>query len=110
MNPPSGDADGDELSPYRGAERLDVALADRFAFVCTVPTWGDLSAAEQEGVLLKSSGGIAPMGAAALSNAVAKAFPESASAGVFLADRDPDLTLAEPGRTMTPVLPEGWRT
>ncbi len=73
MSPPSEDADGDELSPYRGAERLDVALADRFAFVCTVPTWGDLSAAEQEGVLLKSSGGIAPGGAAALSNAVAEA-------------------------------------
>ncbi len=32
------------------------------------------------------------------------------SAGVFLADRDPDLTLAEPGRTVTLVLPEGWRT
>ena len=73
MNPPSDDAEGDELSPYRGAERLDAALADRFAFVCTVPTWGDLSAAEQEGVLLKSDGGIAPGGAAALSNAVAEA-------------------------------------
>ena len=32
------------------------------------------------------------------------------SAGLFLADMDPDLTLAEPGRTVTLVLPEGWRT
>jgi hypothetical protein len=30
------------------------------------------------------------------------------SAGVFLADRDPDLTLAAPGRTVTLVMPEGW--
>jgi len=30
------------------------------------------------------------------------------SAGVFLADRDPDLTLAGPGRTVTLVMPEGW--
>ena len=31
------------------------------------------------------------------------------SAGVFLADRDPDLTLATPGRSVTLVMPEGWR-
>lgn len=31
------------------------------------------------------------------------------SAAVFLAERYPDLTLAEPGRTVTLVMPDGWR-
>lgn len=30
------------------------------------------------------------------------------SAGVFLAEREPDLALATPGRSVTLVLPEGW--
>lgn len=68
MNPPPPEEGG--ASPYEGAEPLDLALADRFAFVCTVPGWGDLTDAEQEGVLLRSAEGIAPGGAAALLEAV----------------------------------------
>ena len=68
MNPPPPEEGG--ASPYEGSEPLDVALADRFAFVCTVPGWGDLTDAEQEGVLLRSAEGIAPGGAASLRAAV----------------------------------------
>ena len=54
-------------------ERLDLALNDRFAFVCTVPSWVDLSASEQEGVLLRASAGVSAKAAEALKRAVAEA-------------------------------------
>ena len=38
MNPPP--EDGEDAGEYSGAERLDVALADRFAFVCSVSVVG----------------------------------------------------------------------
>ena len=44
MNPPPAD-DADAAAPtYAGAEPLDVALADRFAFVITVPSFDALRA------------------------------------------------------------------
>ena len=44
MNPPPAD-DTDAAAPtYAGAEPLDVALADRFAFVITVPSFDALRA------------------------------------------------------------------
>ena len=42
MNPPVPDADFDEVT-YLGAEPLDTALADRFAFIVEVPAWNELS-------------------------------------------------------------------
>jgi MoxR-like ATPase len=47
MNPPSEDADSD----YVGSEPLDVALADRFAFHVTIPTWRSLPEAIQKSIL-----------------------------------------------------------
>lgn len=54
MNPPpgfdAGDQD-DEADTYLGAEPLDPALADRFAFLLEVPGWADLSTPEKEELL-----------------------------------------------------------
>ena len=56
MNPPAsleGDDAGD--AAYSGAEPLDVALADRFAFVVTVPSLAELSQDDQRRVLRPSA-------------------------------------------------------
>jgi MoxR-like ATPase len=53
MNPPPADGD-DDGACYLGAEPLDPALADRFAFVVEAPGWAALSSAEQRRVLLDS--------------------------------------------------------
>ena len=56
MNPPAsldGADAGDTV--YSGAEPLDVALADRFAFVVTVPSLADLSQDDQRRVLHPST-------------------------------------------------------
>ncbi len=56
MNPPAsleGDDAGDAV--YSGAEPLDVALADRFAFVVTVPSLAGLSPDDQRRVLRPSA-------------------------------------------------------
>jgi MoxR-like ATPase len=52
MNPPPSDEDADARDQYLGAEPLDPALADRFAFVLQVPDWGDLKEEEQHQVLI----------------------------------------------------------
>jgi MoxR-like ATPase len=52
MNPPAS-LEGDDAG-YAGAEPLDVALADRFAFVVTVPGLGELSQEDQRRVLRPS--------------------------------------------------------
>jgi MoxR-like ATPase len=53
MNPPP-DVDGKAGEhDYAGAEPLDVALADRFAFIVTVPSFGDLSREDQLRVLAR---------------------------------------------------------
>lgn len=54
MNPPPGFDSGDhdeENDAYLGAEPLDPALADRFAFLLEVPGWADLTTAEKEELL-----------------------------------------------------------
>lgn len=65
MNPVARDSDTD-ADHYEGALALDQALADRFAFILTVPDWKELSEEEQELV-------INPAGEAAV-NAVAADF------------------------------------
>ncbi|MBK6407037.1 MAG: AAA family ATPase [Holophagales bacterium] len=52
MNPPAS-LEGDDTG-YAGAEPLDVALADRFAFVVTVPALAELAVEEQRRVLRPS--------------------------------------------------------
>ncbi len=53
MNPPAADdADGADDDAYLGAEPLDPALADRFAFLVEVPTWADLTDHERRSILL----------------------------------------------------------
>ena len=52
MNPPpTADGDGRTAVTYDGAEPLDVALADRFAFVLEAPGFDSLSEADQLSVL-----------------------------------------------------------
>jgi MoxR-like ATPase len=49
MNPaPAADAE----PAYAGCEPLDAALADRFAFVVTIPEWSQLSPDDQEAIIL----------------------------------------------------------
>jgi len=51
MNPPPA-RDGNDAAPeYAGAEPLDIALADRFGFIMTVPALGELARADQLAVL-----------------------------------------------------------
>lgn len=52
MNPPSGD--DDDGPSYLGSEPLDLALADRFAFVVEMPAWSALTETERESLVLGS--------------------------------------------------------
>ena len=51
MNPPP-DPDSEDEEEYLGAEPLDPALADRFSFILTVPSWGELKKASKRRVLI----------------------------------------------------------
>lgn len=51
MNPPP-DEDADDEPAYHGAEPLDPALADRFAFLIEVPGWDTLTAEAKKAVLI----------------------------------------------------------
>jgi MoxR-like ATPase len=55
MNPPPSDTERQDEAEYVGAEPLDVALADRFAFIVPVPALADLSVAEQTALLRASA-------------------------------------------------------
>ena len=57
MNPPSSDEDD---NGYSGSEPLDAALADRFAFVVTMPNWTRFTAAQQLSVIRSEDTPIAP--------------------------------------------------
>jgi hypothetical protein len=63
MNPPSTD---DNDNGYSGSEPLDTALADRFAFVVEMPTWAQLSEAEQLAVIRATDSAVDPQAALAL--------------------------------------------
>jgi MoxR-like ATPase len=53
MNPPpADDGSDDEHDAYIGAEALDPALADRFAFLIEVPTWQQLTDGERASLLV----------------------------------------------------------
>ena len=51
MNPPPAADDDDDADAYLGAEPLDPALADRFAFLLEVPGWSELTDAEKTELL-----------------------------------------------------------
>ncbi len=51
MNPPLREED-DPAHGYRGSEALDLALADRFAFVIEMPSWQQFSEGQQQQVIL----------------------------------------------------------
>lgn len=51
MNPPVREEAKPGEANYLGAEPLDPALADRFAFVVEAPSWGELSTAQKTRVL-----------------------------------------------------------
>ena len=74
MNPPPRQDDrpgaGDSIHEYAGTEPLDVALADRFAFIVTVPSLGELNRADQL-QLLRTQGQVAADAAPRLAQAVA---------------------------------------
>ena len=52
MNPPPGEGSARSALTYEGAEPLDLALADRFAFVLEVPTLDQLSERDRREVLV----------------------------------------------------------
>lgn len=70
MNPPS--ADGED-NGYAGSEPLDLALADRFAFIVRVPDWSEMKPADQELLLHVAQQEPAPGGAAELRTTLRKA-------------------------------------
>jgi MoxR-like ATPase len=52
MNPPCSDEDGNgDENGYVGSEPLDAALADRFAFILTIPPWSGFRPEEQLAVI-----------------------------------------------------------
>ncbi len=51
MNPPTRDDETNAGENYLGSEPLDPALADRFGFVLEIPSWEQLSAADQNAVI-----------------------------------------------------------
>ena len=55
MNPPPNEDDDGEA--YLGAEPLDPALADRFAFLLPAPEWGELGKEEKRRILGDQFGG-----------------------------------------------------
>ena len=58
MNPPPAEDTLDERPDlYLGAEPLDPALADRFAFIIQVPAWGNLTRTERLRILNDQFGG-----------------------------------------------------
>ena len=52
MNPPAGERGADE---YLGAEPLDPAFADRFAFIVAMPDWAEYDLIEQQAVILNDA-------------------------------------------------------
>lgn len=70
MNPPCTE-DGDSGdNGYVGSEPLDVALADRFAFVVTMPTWSEFQPEEQLAVIQAVDSPVNPAAANALIAAI----------------------------------------
>lgn len=72
MNPPASD-DDDDGPAYLGSEPLDLALADRFAFVVQMPDWPALSEDEREALVLRSGSSIDPQAAGRLCVALERA-------------------------------------
>ena len=50
LNPPPN-PNGDDVEDYLGAEPLDPALADRFSFILTVPSWDELGKESKRRIL-----------------------------------------------------------
>jgi len=48
MNPPGA---ASESNPYTGSEPLDLALADRFAYIVCVPDWNEMTVEDQQRLL-----------------------------------------------------------
>lgn len=63
MNPPNRD---DDDNGYAGSEPLDRALADRFAYVVTMPAWATFSREQQRRVIQAQAGRVEPADAAHL--------------------------------------------
>ncbi len=55
MNPPADFEKGEEADSYAGSEPLDVALADRFAFIIETPLWKDFTEEEKRAVLVENA-------------------------------------------------------
>lgn len=72
MNPPPP-ADDLDAALYRGSEKLDTALADRFAFVLETPSWGSLADADRDSVISSTDAPVPPEVAAEVRALVAEA-------------------------------------
>jgi MoxR-like ATPase len=67
MNPPSTD---DDDNGYLGSEPLDAALADRFPYVVTMPSWDEFTPTEQMAVICAQDAPIAPADARAFASMI----------------------------------------
>lgn len=72
MNPPPP-ADDLDAALYRGSEKLDTALADRFAFVLETPSWASLVDEDRDAVISSSDAPVSPVVAAEVRALVASA-------------------------------------
>ena len=70
MNPPSTE---DDDNGYLGSEPLDAALADRFAFIVTMPGWAGLTEAEQLAIIRADDTAVTPADGRCLVDALARA-------------------------------------
>ena len=68
MNPPTTEEDDDH--GYSGSEPLDAALADRFPYVVTMPSWDQFTPAEQMAVIRAQDAPIAPADARTLEDII----------------------------------------
>ena len=87
MNPPPRPDDPGDEDVYLGAEPLDPALADRFAFLIPVPSWQQLSEAEKRALLSDQFRGehpfrVDPSVLVAEAGGLYKAFCQDAPAGL----------------------------
>jgi MoxR-like ATPase len=67
MNPPARDGDD---GGYLGSEALDAALVDRFTFIVSMPSWAELTEAEQLAVIQAEHSAIDPDAGASLAQAI----------------------------------------
>lgn len=102
MNPPATE---DDHNGYLGSEPLDAALADRFAFVATMPQWAELTDAEQIAVITATDAPVTSDDARPLTECL-----ERARLNLTLLQRDLGDAVAEYVRTLVALMTQAGVT